>query len=139
MSFKRYIAGLLLICFSAYLGHNLVPHHHHSEVYHGPVATDCPFEHGDHQGHEHDSDADTELEKHPIPCHAFNDIVFEKYNPLLIKSWIQQTHIAGDSGHSIIPESPLVISSKLFNFLKLPFSSHTEIGTRALRAPPVSA
>ncbi len=54
MTIKRYIAGLLLICFSAFLGHNLVPHHHHSEVFHSPIATDCPFEHGDHQGHDHD-------------------------------------------------------------------------------------
>jgi hypothetical protein len=30
----------------------------------------------------------------------------------------------------------LVIASKVITFLKLPCSSHKEIGTRALRAPP---
>lgn len=139
MTIKRYIAGLLLICFSAFLGHNLVPHHHHSEVFYSPIATDCPYEHGDHQGHDHESDADTDAENHPIHCHAFNDVVFEKYNAPLIKSWTSQTLVALFSNHTIVPEAPLVIASKLFTFLKLPCSSHTEIGTRALRAPPALA
>jgi len=64
MRVNRYIAGLLLICFSAFLGHNLVPHHHHSEVFNSPIATDCPIEHKDHQGHNPDNDANRDTEKH---------------------------------------------------------------------------
>ena len=139
MTIKRYIAGLLLICFSAFLGHNLVPHHHHSEVFHSPIATDCPFEHGDHQGHDHDNDADTNSEEHPSHCHAFNDVVFQKYNAPVIKFWTDQTQVTPVSSQTFVPEAPLVITSKLFTFLKLPCRSHTDIGTRALRGPPALA
>ena len=86
MNVNRYMAGMLLLCFSVFLGHNLVPHHHHSGVFPNPITSACPHEHGDHQGHDHDSDADTKADQHPIHCHAFNDVVFEKtsvaiYNP----------------------------------------------------------
>lgn len=136
MKVNRYIAGLLLICFSAFLGHNLVPHHHHSEVFHSPIATDCPFEHGEHQDHERDSDADSDSEKHPIHCHAFNDVVFEKYSAPVIKSWTSLTQVALVSSQTIVPGVPVVITSNQLTFLRLPCSSHTDIGTRALRAPP---
>ena len=134
MTIKRYIAGLLLICFSAFLGHNLVPHHHHSEVFHSPIATDCPFEHGDHQGH--DNDADPDSEEHPIHCHAFNGVVFEKYTAPVIKPWTCQSPVAFVSSHPFVPEAPLVITSNLFTFLKPPGSSPADLGTRTLRGPP---
>lgn len=139
MTIKKYIAGLLLICFSAFLGHNLVPHHHHSEVFHSPVTTHCPFEHGDHQGHDHDSDSDTDSENHPIHCHAFNDVVFEKYSAPVLKSWTSQAIIALVSRFTFVPEAPLVINFNQFTFLKLPCSSQTDMGTRALRGPPAIA
>ncbi len=81
MKVYRHIALLLLISFSAFLGHNLVPHHHHTEALLNPIATDCPIEHEDH----HSCDLDKEgvshpPDEHPVHCHAFNDVVFEKHN-----------------------------------------------------------
>jgi len=135
MKVKGYIAVMLLVCFSAYLGHNLVPHHHHSEVYNSPIATDCPFEHGDQ--HDHDSYADAT--EHPTHCHAFNDVVFEKFNSLYNQAWNGQVQSLLVPGQALVPEVPLVEVSSPIISLKLPCSSHTDIGTRALRAPPAVA
>jgi hypothetical protein len=135
MRIKRYIAGLLFICFSAFLGHNLVPHHHHSEVFHSPVATSCPFEHGDH--HEHnDSDTEADSEEHPIHCHAFNDVVFKKIHSSVNQVFSAQVQHMLVPFQVLVPELPPVKLSKHYSLLKLPCSSHTDYGTRALRAPP---
>ncbi len=134
MNIKRYIAGLLLVCFSVFLGHNLVPHHHHSEVFNSPIATDCPFEHGDQHGHDHDSDAETN--EHPTHCHAFNDVIFEKYNSPVVKPWSSQVPIKLVSSQTIIPKLPLDLVSSQYIILKIPCSSYTDIGTRALRRGP---
>jgi len=134
MNIKRYIAGLLSVCFSVFLGHNLVPHHHHSEVFNSPIATNCPVEHGDQHGHDHDSDA--EANEHPTHCHAFNDVVFEKYNTPVRNPWGSQVHSMLVSGQTIVPELPLDLVSSQYIILKLLCSSHTDIGTRSLRGPP---
>ena len=136
MRIKGFIAKLLLICFSAFLGHNLVPHHHHAEVYPNPMATQCPFEHGDHQGH--DQDNHSPPGDHPVHCHAFNDVVFQKFNIPSIRPWCGQIHSA------IIPDNIQIAevkvkSSSLYTFFKLPGTSQTDLGTRALRAPPARA
>jgi hypothetical protein len=136
MNIKRYIAGLLLVCFSVFLGHNLVPHHHHSEVFQSPVASDCPFEHDNHQGHDHESDADLDAEEHPIHCHAFNDVVFEKYTSSTVKPWSIQLQTLFALGKSLVPEVPLVEISSHILSLKPPFDSHTLVGSRTLRGPP---
>jgi len=136
MNIKRYIAGLLLVCFSVFLGHNLVPHHHHSEVLNNPISTDCPIEHGDRQGHNHESDADVDADEHPIHCHAFNDVVFEKYTSSVVKPWSSQVQIMLVFGQKNVPEAPLDLAASQYIILKLPCSSHTHIGTRALRGPP---
>ena len=125
---------MLLVCFSVFLGHNLVPHHHHSEVLNNPISTDCPIEHGDQHGHDHDSDA--EANKLPTHCHAFNDVVFKKYNSPIVKPWSNQVLVKLVSSQTIVPEVPLDLVSSQYIFLKLPCSSHTDIGTRALRGPP---
>jgi hypothetical protein len=139
MKIKRHIAGLLLVCFSVFLGHNLVPHHHHSEVINSPIATACPVEHGDHQGHDHDSDADTKAEEHPIHCHAFNDVVFVKYKVPINNPATGQLLSMVVSWQAIALEEPLMLTSSLYILLKLPGKSHTDLGTRALRGPPVFA
>ena len=136
MKVNRYIAGLILLCFSAFLGHNLVPHHHHSEVLHSPIATDCPFEHGDHQGHDHDSDVDTDAHEHPFHCHAFNDVVFEKLKLTLNNPGTSQVLAMVVSQQTLALEESLILTSSLFILLKLPCKSHIDLGTRALRAPP---
>ncbi len=130
MNIKRYIAGLLLVCFSVFLGHNLVPHHHHSGVFNNPIATDCPFEHG----HDHDSDA--EANQHPTHCHAFNDVIFENYSAPVVKPWSNQVLAILASSQTIVPELPLDLVSSQYIILKLPCSFRTDIGTRALRGPP---
>ena len=139
MKIKRHITGLLLICFSAFLGHNLVPHHHHSEVSLSPIATACPSEHSDHQELDRDSDADAEAEEHPTHCHAFNDVVFEKYKVPINNPSTGQVLAMMVSKQAIAPEEPLMLTSSLYILLKLPFKSHTDLGTRALRGPPVFA
>lgn len=141
MTIKRHIAGLLLICFSAFLGHNLVPHHHHSEIYTSPISTDCPFEHGDHQGHDPDGDkqSNTHKAEHPTHCHAFNDVVFKKYNAPVNRPWSGQVQPLLASSPCKDLEDPSEELTSLFTLLKLPCSSHTDIGTRALRAPPAFA
>lgn len=65
---KKHIGQLLLLCFSVFLAHNLVPHHHHSGQIASPECGTCPAEHGDH--HE-----ERGQETH---CHAFNDLAFNK-------------------------------------------------------------
>ena len=139
MKIKRHIAGLLIICFSAFLGHNLVPHHHHSEVSLRPIATACPVEHGDHQGLDHDSDADTKAGEHHIHCHAFNDVVFVKYKVPINNPATGQLLSMVVSGQAIALEELLMLTSSLYILLNLPGKSHTDLGTRALRGPPVFA
>jgi len=127
MKVNRYLAGLLLLCFSVFLGHNLVPHHHHSEVSLSPIATACPSEH---------SDTDAEAEEHPTHCHAFNDVVFVKYKVTINNPSTGQLLSKVASGQAIAPEEPLMLTSSLFILLKLPCKSHPDLGTRALRGPP---
>ena len=137
MRFRKLIGNLLLICFSAFLGHNLVPHHHHTEVYNSPIASDCPFEHSDHHGHDHGDDAESGTENHPLHCHAFNDVVFQKYSapelrPLttdiqaMITPWqfslTGEIHYSSPHGHAV---------------LKLPCRIAVYPGSIGLRAPPV--
>jgi len=133
MNTNRYIAGLLLICFSAFLGHNLVPHHHHSEVFHTPITADCPFEHGD--SHEHDHDAD----EHPTHCHAFNDVVFEKYTTPSIRPGTLSMLAMMVPVQSALPDETQHRCSYTFVVLKPPYLPVVYLGSRDLRAPPVFA
>ena len=137
MKIKRHISGLLLICFSVFLGHNLVPHHHHSEASISPIASDCPVEHEDQHGHDHDSDA--EAEEHPTHCHAFNDVVFVKYKVAINNRSTSQLLSMVVSNQTIVPEVPLDLVTSQYINLNLPCKSHADIGTRALRGPPVFA
>ena len=133
MKNKKFTCYLLIFCFSAFLGHNLVPHHHHTEPYQYPITADCPFEHGDHAADDHDTG--TPPVEHPVHCHAFNEVVFEKYNAPANKPWTGQIHtlpvpdrdvngqIQGQSAH-------------LFTFNELRCCAPPDLGTRALRAPP---
>ena len=139
MMLKKHIAYLLLICFSAFLGHNLVPHHHHAEVYNSPVATDCPFEHEDHHGHEHDQDTNAHSENHPVHCHAFNDVVFQKYNVPVVRPWTGSIQALIIPGQIEIPDDDQDRSIQTLVVLKLPCKVAVYLGSRDLRAPPVFA
>lgn len=139
MRFSSLIAGLLLICFSAYLGHNLVPHHHHAEVYQSPIASDCPFEHGDHQGHDHEHDASSPEEGHPVHCHAFNDVVFKKYNAPALHPWACGMQLMTNPGLTRVPEQTPCLSPHGFTGFKPACRAAIFPGSRDLRAPPVFA
>ena len=141
MKAYRYIAALLLICFSAFLGHNLVPHQHHSEAFQSPLTSNCPYEHGDQHGHNHDGDTDTDTneEELPVHCHAFNDVVFVKYQVHLNKPGSGQVLAMVVPGQILVPDVPALLTSSPFRLLKLACRSHTDVGTRALRAPPAFA
>ena len=139
MSLSRPISNLLLICFSAFLGHNLVPHHHHSEVYYNPIATDCPFEHEDHHGNEHDQDAKSVPAEHPTHCHAFNDLVFQKFSAPELHPWTGSTQALLTPCHSSLSEEGQFTSPHKYADLKLPRRNTIFPGSTGLRAPPVFA
>ncbi len=131
MKSHRYISIILTLCFSVFLGHNLIPHHHHSEQVIVPVSTECPVDHGD--THEHQSDADHD----PLHCHAFNDVAFDKYNTLQIEEVstnIQTLTIPTEVSREA--PVPTEILSFYFQF-KIPDKSSECIGTCSLRGPPV--
>jgi len=131
MKINRIISGILLFCFSAFLGHNLVPHHHHSEIFHSPIATTCPFEHSD--THEHDHAAD----EHPTHCHAFNDVIFKKYNAPSLRPWAGSIQAMMVPGTFTLPEEEQLCSPYIYAVLKPPCIPVVYLGSRDLRAPPV--
>jgi hypothetical protein len=133
MKMYRFISGILLLCFSAYLGHNLVPHYHHSETCQNPIATECPFEHGDTNEHDHDAD------EHPTHCHAFNDVVFEKHNVPALHPWAGSIQAMMVPGASKLPEEKQYCSPYIYAVLKPPCITVVYLGSRDLRAPPVFA
>jgi len=133
MKAHRYISISLTLCFSVFLGHNLIPHHHHSEQVMVPVSTECPVDLGDTDENHHDADHD------PLHCHAFNDVVFDKYNSIRI--WEVNSHIftlAIPSEVSVVAPLPTEILSTYFQF-KIPDKPSDYFGDRSLRGPPVAA
>ncbi len=140
MKANRYIAILLLICFSAFLGHNLVPHHHHAEALPNPIASDCPIEHKDHCSHDHDMDSeDRHADEYPTHCHAFNDVVFVKYNTQVVKLLSEYTLVMAVSHTDLIQDPPAKNDFYRYIFLKFPFKTIELYGSRGLRGPPVAA
>lgn len=135
MMHKKFISYILISCFSAFVVHNLVPHHHHAEAYHHPIATDCPFNHGDHDGDENNHETESTPGEHPAHCHAFNDVVFEKYNAPLTRIWSGQLSMLEISFQKQIGRIQEE-SSNLLIFYKLACCTPPDFGTRALRAPP---
>jgi len=140
MKVYRYIAWLLLICFSAFLGHNLVPHHHHTEALLSPIATDCPVEHADHRCCDQDAkEEDHHSEKQPSHCHAFNDVVFEKHQTTLIKQISGHTLIMAVSHTELVQDNPANNNFYALNGLKYPLKTIELYGSRGLRGPPATA
>lgn len=123
---KNHIGQLLLLCFSVFLGHNLVPHHHHSELIMTHPGESCPIEHEDHQ-----TSADQ-----PAHCHAFNEVAFNK---------VESSGIQEDT-RRIITHAIAFISADLHiteaskTLLDIPLKSTLPLtswgGTSAARAPP---
>jgi len=131
MKVRSYISPFLLVCFSVFLGHNLIPHHHHSEQVQVPLAAECPIDHGDTHEHDHDG------EEHPLHCHAFNDVVFHKYNSVQIPVNSQDitTLLHPLTLKESAPPSARNISSLNIQ-IKIPDKLLAYFGARSLRAPP---
>ena len=131
MKVYRHIAILLSICFAVFMGHNLVPHHHHSEVVSIPVSSECPVEHGDHHDEDHDA------ESHPIHCHAFNDVVFHKYGTSNIQPQVRMILEMIPSESISVQDPPVISGTFRYLCIKIPDKSFQTFGARSLRAPPV--
>ena len=134
MRFDRYIAGILILCFSVFLGHNLIPHHHYTDLFGGPVSSACPLQHGE-QSENHGHQGDGVLP--PAHCHAFNDVVLEKFNapetnPVRLQMKLME--IPHQTRMSRVPARNTII---LDGFRPLPGYDDPATVIRALRAPPV--
>jgi len=140
MKASRYIALLLLICFSGFLGHNLVPHHHHTEAFLNPISTDCPIQHEDHHSFDQGTESDKQhSEDHPAHCHAFNDVVFEKYHIQALKPVPGHALVMTVSHTDLVPDTPAKHEFYRHNGLKFPLKSIELYGSRDLRGPPSAA
>ncbi|MGW8316255.1 MAG: hypothetical protein ACWGNV_11685 [Bacteroidales bacterium] len=100
---KKFIAQLLLICFSVILGHQWIPHDHHADVLASGSSASCPLDHQD----QHIPG------KHPSHCHAFNDLAFFKEDPSDTLNKIQESDqmdaiIAFDRQMDSVPPARLV-------------------------------
>ena len=137
MKLNRHIALLFLICFSAFLGHSLVPHHHHGEALLNPIATDCNVPHGDHhccdlpiEGNDpHQGDSNTH-------CHAFNDVVFAKYQAKAFIPLSGFARIMLASAKDLVPGPQVQQVFYKYKSLKFPLRILELVGSRDLRGPP---
>ena len=124
----KYLSFLLLLSFSVFLGHSLVPHHHHAENLKSAVDSSCPIDHEDHH----------EANKDQMHCHAFNNVNFYQYSD----SYIQQS--VREIISLMVPLSMTKIESSTgfesFRYIELIIPANSAIcrGAISLRAPPVS-
>jgi hypothetical protein len=138
MSANRHIAVLLICCFSAYLVHNLVPHHH-SEIVQSPVASHCDHDHEGSDEHERQHDHDRDAKEPSSHCHAFNDATFQKCSAPSIRPWegVLQTMLVPDQ--LALTEENQGGSAFRITLRELPCRSAVYLSTRGLRAPPMYA
>ena len=129
MDGKGFISFLLLTCFSVFLGHNLVPHHHHAEAVNVALDGDCPTNHEDH----HDS------EERPMHCHAFNGVDFVKYSHSIVKQPVRVISTLIVPVSKTVLEPPLIFESQRYICLIIPDKTSEFRGAISMRAPPVSA
>jgi len=128
----RYISFLLLLSFSVYLGHSLIPHHHHAEVVPSSINGDCPIQHEDNHKNHHDAD------DHPWHCHAFNNVDFYKYNARGIQPQVRMIQsMLIPASVTLLDLQPVIVSTG-YTCFKIPDKSIECSGAISLRAPPVS-
>lgn len=131
------MAMLLLICFSAFLGHNLVPHHHHSEVFLNPIATGCPVQHDDHHACDLPHDGkDPHQGDSSTHCHAFNDVVFDKQQVHVFTIIYIQSQLLLPSTPDPLPDPRITPLPDQYNRWKFPLKIIELSGSRDLRGPP---
>lgn len=139
MKVHRHISLILTLCFSVFLGHSLVPHHHHAEQVHVPLSSDCPIDHEDRLPPGDETDPDHHGHEHPLHCHAFNDVVFHKYNP------VQVPEVSRDISKLFvaltIQAAPDLASENSAPFIqiKIPDKLLACKGALSPRAPPIHA
>ena len=137
MTVTRHIAWLLLICFSAFLGHNLVPHHHHTEAFLNPIATDCPVQHDAHHGCDLPDDGKDPHQGDPSThCHAFNDMVFEKHQVRAFTMISVHAQVLLPSYPDPVPDPQIAQMAYRYNGLKFPLRIIELGGSQDLRGPP---
>jgi hypothetical protein len=136
MRFEKYTAGLLLLCFSVFLGHNFVPHYHHSELNCSPPSAASPFEHSHQKSHERQNDADANATNHSAQCHAFNDVVLEKFSPTGYDPLTVQLLYPVMPCQVLVPDVALLLLNSPFTTHKQSGGPQSQKGTRSLRAPP---
>jgi hypothetical protein len=126
MTGQPHIARLLFLCFSAFLAHSLIPHHHHAELVIIQPGESCPIKHKD-QNHPGD---------HPSHCHAFNELAFSKPDMPDIdpESRKIQLHPASVNTHTD-PEVTVQPVTLCFPVERADQSGHGR-GTISPRAPP---
>jgi hypothetical protein len=127
MHATKYISLVLLICFSAFLGHNLIPHHHHADSAHIDTQGHCPVNHKEH----HDSDDP------PSHCHAFNDVEFIKITPTYMDPPVCNATSLLFSLEEIQIEKQISYGISKYICLKLPIKTIEYMVAIPLRAPPV--
>jgi hypothetical protein len=123
---KNHIGQLLLLCFSVFLGHNLVPHHHHSELIIPHPGDSCPIEHEDHRA----------TCDHPAHCHAFNKVAFNKVESSVWQEDSRKTTVQ-PIAYSTAPVCMSGAPKNLaYSLLKVPLFMKFWGGPAAARAPP---
>ena len=126
MDVNKYISLLLLFCFSVFLGHNLIPHHHHTEAISVAVDRHCPIDHEDH----HDTGA------HPLHCHAFNRVDFVNYGQVEIQQPVRIISALSVPVSQLQLEPPTVFGFQWLISLEVHDKSTEYFGAISLRAPP---
>jgi len=121
-----HIGQLLLLCFSVFMAHSLVPHHHHSELIATQTGESCPMDHEDHH----------ETGDHPAHCHAFNEVAFNKVEYSGLLKYVRKVRV-----HSIaFTPAPSMISAALTAShavpIKIPLPEKECGGPESARAPP---
>jgi hypothetical protein len=136
---RSYISFILILCFSVFLGHSLIPHHHHAEQGPTPLFTDCPLDHDDNHHHSDEADADHQEQAPPQHCHAFNDLVFQKYNAQQLPK-VSRDCLSLFVSQTVLETQALAKdSSSPFIRIKIPDKLLSCKGALALRAPPLLA
>jgi len=117
---------LLLISGLAFIAHLIIPHDHHLSATASLSGESCPFSHQNPHNHP----------LFPLHCHAFNDLVAEKFTPVVVQQVYQANFVAviwrpaNIFAELIFPKPIAGNSGKQFQVIFIP-------DVYPLRAPPL--
>lgn len=127
MSRKKYISVFLLLTFSVLQAHEMIPHHHHTEMETGTINGLCLINHNDCD----------DTEGRPEPCHYCNEISFYKISTSDIQKKIRTFLVLVIPSIEESCDYSFDFESHRYATFKIP-SIHIEYyGSISLRAPPV--